>query len=158
MNISLLLHNVRSAHNVGTILRTADGAGVSEVILAGYTPDPIDRFGRKRADVAKAALGAEESVLWRHSEDAVQYCRTRRQEGVQIIVLEQTAQSIPYTTYKPADADTAVLLVVGNEREGVPQELCDVADVCIEIPMHGMKESLNVAVATGIALFAVRDH
>ncbi len=153
-DIAVLLYNVRSAHNVGAILRTADAAGVKEVILTGYTPAPLDRFGRARKDIAKAALGAENFVSWQSITDAVEYICAAQKDGVEIVVLEQAPSSIPYTEYRPT---SDILLVVGNEIDGVPQEIIDVADVCIEIPMSGTKESLNVSVATGIALFALRD-
>lgn len=152
-SLSVLLCNVRSAYNVGTIFRTADAAGVSEIILSGYTPTPIDRFGRKRKDVAKAALGAEETVPWRQVEDGEARLRELQKEGYAVLVLEQVSQAIPYTDYVVSGP---TILVVGNEIEGVPNEICALANACIQIPMSGTKESLNVAVATGIALFRLR--
>jgi len=148
----VLLHNIRSTHNVGSILRTADGAGVAKIFLCGYTPSPIDRFGRKRKDVAKVALGAEDSVLWEHCENTKECLTQLKCEGVRVVALEQDARSVPYTTLS---LDTPTVLVLGEEVEGLPKEVLDMADVVAEIPMHGTKESLNVSVAAGIALYQV---
>ncbi len=154
-DVRVLLCDVRSVHNVGALFRTAEGAGVTEVLLAGYTPTPVDRFGRTRADVAKAALGAETLVPWRQVVDAYAELQQLKEEGFEIVVLEQTSRSIPYTAFIPR---RPLLLVVGNEITGVPQEICEIAHTCIEIPMSGAKESLNVTTASGIALFYIRDR
>jgi len=147
MNI-LVLENIRSAHNVGSIFRTADAVGIDRIILAGHTPAPIDRFGRKRKDIAKTALGAEESVSWEKIEDLLSYIK--QVEG-QIHIIEQTPQSKDYKEYKKEEGDT--YFIFGNEVEGVTKEVCDIADSIYEIPMRGTKESLNVSVAVGVFLF-----
>lgn len=149
-NLLLCLCNIRSTHNVGSILRTADGVGVGKVYLCGYTPTPLDRFGRKRKDVAKVALGAEENLQWEYCEDTTDCLTELRAEGFRVVALEQDERSVPYTTLT---LDQPTVLVLGEETEGLPQELLDMCDTVAEIPMHGSKESLNVSVAAGIALY-----
>lgn len=154
MEVSIILHDIRSMHNVGSILRTADGAGVVRVYLTGYTPAPIDRFGRTVKEIAKVALGAERSLPWEQRE-ITELMTSLQSQGVQIVALEQSENSIPYTDFKPRGD---VALIVGAEVLGLPKVLLKQADVIIEIPMHGEKESLNVSVAAGIALYQlVRD-
>lgn len=148
----LVLDNIRSAHNVGAIFRTADAVGVSKIYLTGITPDPIDRFGRKRSDIAKSALGAEESVSWEHVDDIKECISNLKEEGFEIIALEQSENSIDYKEYKTAEK-TAVIL--GQEVGGIKKEILDLCDKTIEISMVGKKDSLNVSVATGVALFRI---
>lgn len=153
----LVLENIRSVHNVGAIFRTADAIGIDEIILVGYTPAPVDRFGRAREDLHKAALGAEQSVAWRQiSEDGlVDFLNDRRTEGFKIIALEQTENSVDYKSVEVSDD---VVIVVGNEVTGVSKRVLDVSDSVAEIEMAGKKESLNVSVATGILLFRLFDR
>ena len=150
----LLLHNIRSVYNVGAIFRTAEAAGVKEIILFGYTPTPIDRFGRVRNDLHKAALGAENMLPWRAETDIENVFVSCEKKGIDMLVVEQTENALPYTDWKPM---RPTMLVVGNEREGVPLEVCVRAKEVLYIPMAGQKESLNVSVATGIVLFSMRD-
>jgi len=150
--IYLVLHNVRSTHNVGSILRTADGAGVERVYLCGCTPTPVDRFGRKRKDVAKVALGAEETVPWEQCVDTLALIVSLKEQGVRVVAVEQDERSIPYATLS---LDQPIALVLGPEVEGLPQEVLDRCDTIVEIPMHGTKESLNVSVAAGVVLYRV---
>lgn len=149
-NVYLILHNIRSAHNVGSILRTADAAGVAKVYLCGYTPAPVDRFGRKRSDIAKVALGAEESVAWESKDDVREIIESLRSDGVYVVALEQDPASVSYTEPFPHEE---ISLVVGEETKGIESSLLALCDRIVEIPMAGEKESLNVAVATGIMLF-----
>lgn len=146
----LILDNIRSVENVGSILRTSDGLGVSKVILIGTTPTPLDRFGRKRSDMAKVALGAEESVKWEYYTEATGIIRNLKEEGFQIIALEQGRDAEDLKDFKPSNK---FVLVVGNEVDGVSSEALALADASVEIGMQGTKESFNVSVATGIALF-----
>lgn len=148
--IHLLLHDLRSTHNVGSILRTADGAGVEKVYLSGTTPTPVDRFGRVRNDIAKVSLGAEESVLWEYVADPFTAFREATTHGFTTVAVEQTEHSIPYTELVPR---TPLLLVFGNEPEGLPHGVASACDVAVEIPMFGTKESLNVSVAAGVVLY-----
>lgn len=152
MSKQLLLENIRSAYNVGAIFRTADGAGVDKIWLSGYTPTPIDRFGRVQAEIKKTSLGASEVVSWERLTDDIMLSALQAQKkaGVTIIALEQTNQSIPLKGFSVPEK---ILYVVGNEITGVSSSLLELADQIVEIPMLGTKESLNVSVATGILLY-----
>jgi 23S rRNA (guanosine2251-2'-O)-methyltransferase len=149
-SVYLILHNIRSTHNVGSILRTADAAGVREVYICGCTPSPIDRFGRKRNDIAKTALGAEEEVFWKAYETSEECIQKLKKLGVCIVAVEQHSRSVPYTEFV---TDSSVAFVLGEETEGLPEEIIAQCDKVIEIPMFGKKESLNVSVAAGVVLF-----
>lgn len=151
-DIIVIIHNIRSTYNVGSMFRTADTAGVSKIYLTGYTPSPVDRFGRYRRDIAKTALGAEKSVQWEHYKEIGKAIKNIKKEGFYIIALEQSSQAIDYKKIKPKQKTA---LVVGNEVRGLSKVVLDKCDVVVEIPMHGQKESLNVSVALGIALFRI---
>lgn len=146
----LVLHDIRSAQNVGAIFRTADACGIFKIILSGYSPTPIDRFGRKRSDISKSALGAEDSVKWEFSENITEKVKSLKNEGFQVISIEQSEKSVDYKDVKVKDKN---LFIIGNEVSGVLPDLLEISDVIAEIKMLGEKESLNVSVATGIALF-----
>lgn len=148
----MLLHNVRSVHNVGSIFRTADAAGVSKVILSGYTPTPLDRFGYSRKDLAKVALGAEKSIPWEYQKNSFAVIADHRAKGWRIIGVEQDARAIDYRKFR---SKGKTLFILGNEVRGISPALRKRCDALVEIPMHGKKESLNVAVAAGIVLFSV---
>ncbi len=153
-NIVGVLHNIRSTHNVGSMFRTADAAGVSHLYLVGYTPTPVDRFGRQRKDVAKIALGGEQHVPWSSHEDLRTLLETLRKEGFVIVFFESgDARSVFYDDIFFGDK---VACVVGNEVEGLPLELKTPDDLCAEIPLFGTKESLNVSVAFGVAVYRAR--
>lgn len=151
----LVIHNVRSSHNVGSLIRTADGVGVEEVILSGYTPGPYDRFKRPNKELIKTALGAHESVPVRHTDSIVEEMMRYKQEGWTIVACESGIQGMPYTAIPPC---AAYVCIVGNEVEGLDEGVTQVADVVAEIPMNGTKESLNVAVAGAVLLFQLRDE
>lgn len=144
------MHDIRSAHNVGSMFRTADGAGVSRVILTGYTPAPVDRFKREQKEITKTALGAEKTMPWVQQEigEAIE---TLKKDGFTVFALEQAENAIDY--HGVAGGVQKAALIVGNEVDGVPQDVLAQCDIAIEIPMHGVKESLNVSVAAGIALY-----
>jgi tRNA G18 (ribose-2'-O)-methylase SpoU len=148
----LVLDNIRSVENTGSIFRTAECFGVSKIILVGTTPAPVDRFGRKRKDLAKVALGAEEFVKWEQSKNLKNEISNLKKAGYKIIALEQSPDSKKLSNFKTFKLENFAL-VVGNEVAGVSKEVLKLADEIVEIPMRGKKESLNVAVATGIALF-----
>ena len=152
--IRLILPDIRSAHNVGAIFRTADAFGVSKILISGYTPAPIDRFGRERSDIAKASLGAQNTVKWEEIIDVVEYIKEAKKDGFEIVSLEQSPESIKISDYQKKDK---VLLVVGNEITGVNQEILEQSDQILEIPMMGQKESMNVSVSTGISLYRLRN-
>jgi tRNA G18 (ribose-2'-O)-methylase SpoU len=147
---AVLLHNIRSAYNVGSIFRTADAAGVTRLYLSGYTPLPIDRFGRLQKEIAKTALGAERSVSWEHVKDPIRCITMLRAKGWHIAGVEQDARAEDFHTFR---ARQKTLYVFGNEVRGLSRALSDACDSLIEIPMRGTKESLNVSVAAGIVLF-----
>src|SRR3989338_3110525 len=142
--IAVLLHNIRSTHNVGSIFRTADALGVDTIYLSGYTPTPLDRFGKPRKDIAKVALGAEKSVDWEYVKNANKKIKDLKKEKYQIIALEQSKNSIDY---KKVKVKYPVLFIVGNEVGGIDSKVLSLCDVVAEIPMRGEKESLNVSVA-----------
>lgn len=146
----VVLHNIRSAHNVGAVFRTADGAGVSKIFLTGYTPTPVDRFGRVQTEIEKTSLGAVHVVEWEHNESIEDVLEHLRKEGVEIVAIEQHSRSAHYYTHRPSGD---VAYIFGNEVEGIPNDVCRDADAVLEIPMLGLKESLNVSVTAGIILY-----
>jgi len=152
MDKIIILDNIRSAHNVGSIFRTADGAGVKKIYLLGYTPAPIDRFGRKQTEIAKTSLDASEFVSWESvpSGSELSLIQTLKSAGYQIVAVEQSPQAVDFYNFKVPDK---VCYILGNEVNGVGEELLKVVDTIVEIPMAGKKESLNVSVTTGIILF-----
>lgn len=152
MEISVLLHNVRSAHNVGSIFRTCDAAGVSCVHLTGYTPTPTDRFGRPQKDIAKTALGAERTVAWKYHKNPVAVISKLRDEGRHVVAVEQDVRAADYRKFRRRKP---TVFVFGNEVKGISKSILNACDSIIEIPMHGKKESLNVSVAAGVILFSL---
>ncbi len=157
-DIQIILDNIRSAHNVGSIFRTSDGAGVSKIYLVGSTPTPVDRFGRVQAEIKKTSLGASESVAFEHigeassksSAAAVKLIVRLKAEGYTIVAVEQVKNSILLPDFVVPDK---VVYIFGAEVDGVGPELIATADCVVEIPMAGIKESLNVSVTAGIVLF-----
>lgn len=150
--IAVLLHNIRSTHNVGSIFRTADAIGVKKIYLSGYTPTPLDRFNRPRKDIAKVALSAEKNIAWEYVLNEKKLIKELKNNKYQIVALEQSNKSVDY---KKVKINSDVLFIVGNEVEGINKDLISLSDVVAEIPMNGKKESLNVSVAFGIALFRI---
>lgn len=144
--VSVLLDDIRSANNVGSIFRTADGFALEHVYLCGITATPPHR------DILKTALGATESVSWSHHEDAEALVRELRGAGAQVQCLEQTEQSTRLRDFTPPK-EQRLIIVVGNEVNGVSQSVIDASDGTIEIEQFGTKHSLNVAVATGMVIW-----
>jgi len=151
MNI-LILNDIRSVENVGAMFRTADAAGVDKIYLVGYTPTPVDRFGRKRKDMVKSALGAEEFVAWEQKKSIIPLLTKLKKDGFQIIAIEQDEKSIDY---KKVSLKEKNAFIVGTEVTGIPKNILNKCDVIAEIPMKGKKESLNVSVVLGVALFRI---
>lgn len=149
--VTILLCDIRSAQNAGAIMRTADAIGVGEVVFAGYTPGPVDRFGRENKTFTKSSLSSEHSVSYRFASDCQQEVRRLKKEGAFIVALEQSQKSIDYK--KVSFPKGKVVVLLGNEVSGVPKRFLDISDLVAEIPMRGKKESLNVSVSAGIALF-----
>lgn len=150
-NVQVILVDVRSSHNVGSMFRTADALGVGKIFLTGYTPAPKDRFGRANREIAKTALGAEVSVAWESVSNAATLIKKMQAEGCEVVAVEQGLDAIDYKKFKLKKKKTTVF-VFGNEIDGVPDKILTMCDKVVEIPMRGKKESLNVSVAFGVAL------
>jgi len=146
--VYVILNSIRSSYNVGSIFRTSDGAMIKKLFLCGYTPHP------PKKEILKTALGATESVEWEYIENPKDVVLKLKSEGVKICALEQTSNSRPH--YQIESNEFPIAMIVGNEITGVSQELIDLCDFSIEIPQHGIKQSLNVAVAYGISIFELR--
>jgi len=147
--LCVVLNNIRSLHNVGTIFRTADGAGIDKVWLCGITGYP------PQGGIAKTALGAQDHVSWEYREDVLALIKDLKAKGYQIVLLEQMQGSVKHDAFKPK---APVCLVIGNEVSGIEDELQSLCDIAIEIEMDGVKNSLNVAVAFGIAVYQIRGR
>lgn len=156
--IAVLLHDIRSVHNVGSIFRTADALGVKKIYISGYSPTPLDRFDQPRNDFAKVSLGAEKTVVWEYFQDYKKALAMFKKEFTNpiVIAVEQDDNSVPYKNIK-IQPEQSVLLVMGNEVGGVPKEILKLADIIAEIPQFGSKESLNVSVAFGIVGFGISN-
>ena len=160
--IVVIAHDIRSCHNVGSLLRTADGLGVDAVYLTGYTPYPPLTTGDPRLphlaakigrQISKTALGAERSVNWHVRSDLPALLQELRKESYRLVALEQAANSISLPDYTVPDK---VALLIGREVEGVDHKLLKAMDDIIEIPMLGQKESFNVVQAVAMALYQLR--
>jgi len=160
-DLVLIAHNLRSCHNVGSLLRTAEGLGVSHVYLTGYTPYPlcdpdtrIPHEARKlHKQISKTALGAEDSQAWQHKADIDDVWQKLENDGYTIAAVEQSDRSVQLPDYK---VPSKLALLVGREVEGVEPELVAKADAVLEIPMFGQKESFNVVQAAAMALYHCR--
>lgn len=155
MSHILLIHDIRSVHNVGALFRTADSVGIDRIIISGYSPTPLDRFGRVRSDMAKSALGAELSVPWEYSENIIDTLNQLKNDGYVVVGLEQDPRSVDYKTITKSEN---MVFLPGTETTGLSPELLQLCDIIAEIPMHGIKESLNVSVSAGILLYRVLDQ
>ncbi len=154
MKVVLILDNLRSVYNVGSIFRTANACGVTHIVLCGTTPTPLDKKGDKRKDFAKVALGAEETVSWEYSEDTATCLTTLKDGGYYIIAIEQDEKSVDYKEVNIKGKEK-LAFIIGPEVTGMSQEVLGVCDIVAEIPMLGTKESLNVTIAAGIALYRI---
>lgn len=145
----VVVPNIRSAHNVGAILRTADGAGVNKVYITGYSPYP------PHPGLLKVSLGAENFVKWEYTKQTGRLLKQLKEKGYNIVALEQTKTSTNMFSWKPK---FPCALVLGNEKTGVTKDQLKYCNKAVEIPMRGKKNSLNVSVATGIALYYIANH
>ena len=152
--MQIILHNIRSAHNVGSVFRTADGAGASKIYLTGYTPSPVDRFGREHKEIQKTSLGATQTVPYEVKEDIFSVLGKLKKESRQIVAVEQTEKSVDYRTFTPEEK---TVFIFGNEITGIEEDVLSQTDAQIMLPMSGEKESLNISVCAGITLFHFRD-
>lgn len=146
--VILVLDNIRSGLNVGSIFRSADAFRIREVICCGYTPQPPHR------EVLKTALGACDTVAWRHAESTLEAVNGLKEQGCYCLAVEQTSSSVSLRDFRP-DPSVVYALVLGNEVHGVDQEVVNACQGSLEIDQHGTKHSLNVAVCAGICLFAI---
>ncbi len=144
--IHVVLHNIRSRENVGSIFRTADAAGINKIYLCGITPTP------PHEKISKTALGAENYVPWEYCKQTWRLLAKLQEEGINIVALEQTKESKDLFKFKPK---FPLVLVLGNEVKGLSPQILKYCDKKISIPMYGKKESLNVAVAAGVALYSI---
>ncbi len=145
----VILHNIRSAYNVGAIFRTADATSVKKVYLTGYTPTPTDRFGRTQQEIKKTSLGASETVPWEQGE-FTDIRQKLHDQNIKIVAIEQTKKSILINEFSP---DGEVAYIFGNEITGIEEVELNQADVIVELPMKGTKESLNVSVTAGVVMY-----
>ena len=145
----IILDSIRSCYNVGAIFRTADAAGIDTIYLCGYTPAPIDRFGREVAEIKKTSLGASQTVSWVALSSVEEAITAVKQRGCTVVAVEQTKESVSLYDFTPP---ACVAYIFGNEISGVSQDALQAADVSLEIPMAGMKESLNVSVTVGVVV------
>ena len=159
LEVIVIAHNIRSTHNIGSIFRTCEGFGVSKLIISGYSPYPklkddsrlphlIEKLTKQ---IHKTALGAENMIDFEYQNELD--LNSLKKEGYVIVGLEQDDRSIPINRYQKANKKIALL--IGEEVNGLTEELRDKCDILLEIPMNGKKESFNVSVATGIALYSL---
>ena len=148
--IVVVVHDLRSAHNVGSVLRTADSAGLAGVVLTGFSPTPDHR------GVAKTALGAQDAVPWRHEPDLDAALDALREEGYRIAALERTLEAVAPAAVPASGFPMA--LVLGNEVDGVPASVIAEADLVVGLPQYGIKASLNVSVAFGVAAYRLVER
>ncbi len=160
-NIVVIAHNIRSAHNIGALLRVADGLGVDALYFTGYSPYPLHpddsrlpHLAQKiHRQITKTSLGAESSVSWQQTEDPLSLLRDLQKRGFSIIALEQSKNSVSLPKYKPGQK---IAIILGSEVTGVSSELLSACDTIIEIPMFGSKESFNVISAASMILYHCR--
>lgn len=146
----VILENIRSAHNVGSIFRTADAACVSHIYLVGYTPCPVDRFGREQSEIKKTSLGASAYIPWEHCDDMSLLIKKLQAEQVEVVAIEQADRSVSLQSFTET---RATAYIFGNETEGVAPETLGLVDSVVAVPMYGRKESLNVSVCAGVVLY-----
>lgn len=144
--VSVILENIRSLYNVGAMFRTSDGARIEKLYICGFTASP------PRKEIDKTALGSTESVPWEWRSDSLDVIRELREKGYQVVALEHTDRSVEHGI---AEYRFPLCLIMGNEVDGVSPEAVAMSDMAIEIPMYGIKQSLNVAVAYGIAVYRI---
>jgi len=142
-----VLDNIRSAYNVGSIIRTCEGLGIGQIVLCGITPTPLS------GKVKKTALGASSSIKWEHQNNCVKYIIKMKSRGYSLLALENMCDSINILNFRKSQVQGKIILVIGNEKSGVDPAILRISDFTVSIPMAGKKESLNVSVAAGIAVF-----
>ena len=146
--ITIILENIRSAHNIGSVFRTADSFLINEIILCGISAQPPNK------DIRKTALGSSESVGWKYEKNIDVAIQKLKDEGNKIISIEQTTNSISLENFKPSN-NGKYAIIFGNEVNGIEQRTIDLSDMAIEIPQYGTKHSLNISVAAGIIIWNI---
>ncbi len=152
----VIIDNVRSALNVGAIFRTSSGLGISKVFLCGITPTPYDPKGKKRRDFVKTALGSEDEIPWESAAFPHEVVSRLKREGYTVVAIEQDKASVDYKSLAAIN-NVSYAIVVGSEVDGVSQEVLKSADVILEVPMLGLKESLNVTIAFAVVAYRLLD-
>lgn len=172
IEVQVVLPDIRSSYNIGSIFRTCDAVGVSGIILAGYSPRPLDNFNRPQKEIAKTALGAEKDIPWVYEESPKKVIKDLKKQGFIVIAVEQSERSINYKDFfknlfknikggtknklksnSKSEEKLKVAIIFGTEVTGISKELLKMCDYIIDIPMKGNKESLNVSVSAGIILY-----
>lgn len=160
--VHILLPDIRSAYNVGSIFRSADCFGIEKIYISGTTPAPVDRFGRSisgaQKEISKTALGAEKDVSWEYVQDINKFFKKIKKENFSIVCIEQDKTSISLENFlkiKKQEKIDNILIVFGNEVEGVDKSILKKSDYIVEIPMQGKKESLNVSVCAGLIMYVL---
>ncbi len=148
-DIYLILDNIRSMYNVGAIFRTADAAGIKKLYLCGITATP------PRKEIEKTALKTIDHIDWEYRESTKELVLKLKKEGINVVALEQTDQSLDYREF---NYQKPLAIIIGHETEGISQEVLDLCDSSIEMPMHGIANSLNVATAAGIILYKATEN
>ena len=164
--IVVVLPDIRSSHNIGSIFRTSDAVGITRIVLAGYSPRPLDKFNRPQKEIAKTALGAEKDIPWIYEESTVKALKDLKKQGFTVVGVEQTPKSINYKEFfkntlnnkkksskQKQEEIQKIAIVFGNEVEGISNDLLKLCEYVVDIPMKGNKESLNVSVSAGIILY-----
>lgn len=157
----VILNNIRSALNVGSIFRTSSGIGIDKIYICGITPTPFETAkkyegqNKKRKDFIKTSLGSEDEIAWEYRENIIEIIKELKENNFEIISLEQNENSLDYKSVKLENNN--VVIIVGSETDGVDSEVLALSDKIIEIPMLGLKESLNVTIAFGILVYRLFD-
>lgn len=157
----VILDNVRSSLNVGSIFRTSSGIGIDKIYLCGITPTPFEtakKFegqNKKRKDFIKTSLGSEDEIAWEYRENILDLIKELKSNGFEIVGLEQDERSIDYKNLEIKNENVAV--IIGSETDGIEKEVLDLCDIITEIPMLGLKESLNITIAYAILVYKLWD-
>ncbi len=160
-HLVLIAHNLRSAHNVGSLMRTCEGLGVEELYLTGYTPYPSHSVDQRLPHIAqkitkqihKTALGAESMLKWQYHSEITEAIQELKNRGYAIAAIEQTGSSVQLPEFRPPEK---LALIVGRETEGIETEILELCETVVEIPMLGRKESFNVVQAAAMVLYHCR--
>jgi tRNA G18 (ribose-2'-O)-methylase SpoU len=152
VKIEVVLYNIRSVYNVASITRTLEASGLKKIYLCGITPGPYDKYNEINEKFTKVSLGAEKNIFFERKKSIIPLIKNLKKQGYKILSLEQDKNSVNLFKFRPNKKEKYVLLL-GEERRGLPKKVLNLSDKILEIPLCGKKESLNVSVAFGIAIF-----